>query len=79
MRELISNSNDALEKLRLTGLTDKSIWDGSESLNVSIKTVKNEDGPGGRIIITGKSTDPIYVYDMDHNQELDRYWYWNDT
>ncbi|KAJ7507789.1 heat shock protein Hsp90 [Mycena galericulata] len=43
---------DALEKLRLTALKDKSVWDGSDPLNVTIKAMKNEDGKGGRIIIT---------------------------
>lgn len=52
LRELISNANDALEKLRLTSLTDKQVWDGAEPLNISIKAVKDEDGPGGRIIIS---------------------------
>ena len=53
LRELISNANDALEKLRLISLTDKQVWDGSEPLNVSIKAVKDEDGKGGRVIISG--------------------------
>ncbi|KAL5527454.1 hypothetical protein ACEPAG_6245 [Sanghuangporus baumii] len=52
LRELISNANDALEKLRLISLTDKRVWDGSEPLNISIKAVKNEEGPGGRVIIS---------------------------
>jgi heat shock protein beta len=52
IRELISNANDALEKLRLTALTDKSLVDGSNPLNVTIKAVKDEDGKGGRLIIT---------------------------
>ncbi|KAF9055246.1 HSP90-domain-containing protein [Hymenopellis radicata] len=52
LRELISNANDALEKLRLTSLTDKTVWDGSDNLNITIKAVKNEGGPGGAIIIT---------------------------
>ncbi|KAF8076368.1 heat shock protein Hsp90 [Lyophyllum atratum] len=51
IRELISNANDALEKLRLTALTDKEAWNG-EPLNITIKAVKNEDGKGGRIIIS---------------------------
>ena len=54
LRELISNANDAIEKLRLTALTDKEAWDGSESLNITIKAIKDEDGPGGRIVITGE-------------------------
>jgi heat shock protein beta len=54
LRELISNSNDALEKLRLTALKDKSLWDGSTPLNITIRAVKNEDGTGGQLIITGQ-------------------------
>jgi heat shock protein 90kDa beta len=54
LRELLSNANDALEKFRLTALTSKEIWDGSSPLNITIKTIKEESGSGGRIIITGK-------------------------
>ncbi|KAJ7228675.1 Hsp90 protein-domain-containing protein [Mycena pura] len=52
LRELISNANDALEKLRLTSLTDKSVWDGREPLNITIKAFKDEDGKGGRLVIS---------------------------
>uniref|UniRef100_A0A0W0FJM2 Putative heat shock protein Hsp90 n=1 Tax=Moniliophthora roreri TaxID=221103 RepID=A0A0W0FJM2_MONRR len=52
LRELISNANDAIEKLRLTALKDKSVWDGEHPLNITIRTERDEDGKGGRIIIT---------------------------
>ncbi|KIY71447.1 HSP90-domain-containing protein [Cylindrobasidium torrendii FP15055 ss-10] len=53
LRELISNSLDALEKFRITSLTDKTVsLDGDDSLNVTIKVVPNDGAPGGRIVIT---------------------------
>ncbi|ETW84044.1 hypothetical protein HETIRDRAFT_381382 [Heterobasidion irregulare TC 32-1] len=52
LRELISNANDALEKLRLTSLTNKEVWDGTSPLNITIKVVKDEEGSGGRLIIS---------------------------
>ena len=54
LRELISNANDALEKLRIVALTEKDVWSGTSPLNVTIKAEPNPDGKGGRIIITGE-------------------------
>ena len=54
LRELISNANDALEKLRLTSLTNKEVWDGASPLNITIKAVKDEEGSGGRLVISGQ-------------------------
>lgn len=53
LRELISNANDALEKLRLISLTNKDAWNGEDPLNITINALKNEDGKGNRIVITG--------------------------
>merc|ERR1712088_932964 len=40
MGELISNASDALDKIRLLSLTDKSILDATEELSVKIKADK---------------------------------------
>ncbi|KIO12942.1 hypothetical protein M404DRAFT_993917 [Pisolithus tinctorius Marx 270] len=52
LRELISNANDALEKLRIVSLTEKGVWDGTSPLNVTVKAERDVTGKGGRIIIT---------------------------
>ncbi|CAE6448960.1 unnamed protein product [Rhizoctonia solani] len=52
LRELISNANDALEKLRLISLTDKSYQIPDSPLNITIKLVRDAEGSGGRVIIT---------------------------
>ena len=44
LRELVSNANDALEKLRITSLTDKHVLSGAENLNITIVAHKDEDG-----------------------------------
>ncbi|GAA5991318.1 hypothetical protein JCM10908_003254 [Rhodotorula pacifica] len=47
VRELLSNANDALEKVRLVSLTDSEIFAPAPSLNVSVIA----DAEGGRIVI----------------------------
>lgn len=59
---MISNSNDALEKFRLTSLTKKG-FGNDDPLNITVKAVKDEDGEGGKIIITGRSRcDKVAAY-----------------
>ncbi len=51
LRELISNANDALEKLRITSL--KEGFHIEHPTNVSIKAIKEDQDGKGRLIITG--------------------------
>lgn len=37
----------------MTALTNKEVWDGVSPLNITIKALKDEEGTGGRIIISG--------------------------
>ncbi|KAI0347202.1 heat shock protein Hsp90 [Trametopsis cervina] len=50
LRELISNANDALEKLRITSLTDKNVLGGAEELNITITAFKDDDGTAKLVI-----------------------------
>jgi heat shock protein beta len=57
LRELLSNANDALEKLRLTALTDRAVMEssGGGEANITIEVNLDEDGEGktGTLIIRG--------------------------
>lgn len=53
LRELLSNANDAMEKLRLTALTDRQVMSAGEA-NVTIEVVLDEGGETGKLIIRGE-------------------------
>jgi len=54
LRELLSNANDAMEKLRLTALTDRQVMSAGEA-NVTIEVVLDEGGETGKLIVRGVS------------------------
>ncbi|WRT69461.1 uncharacterized protein IL334_006447 [Kwoniella shivajii] len=52
LRELLSNANDALEKLRLTALTDRSVLSSGEgNVTIEVNVDERSNGKTGQIII----------------------------
>lgn len=54
LRELLSNSADALQKLRITNLREGHGLEGWQG-NITIEARKNEGGKGGQLVIRGES------------------------
>ena len=58
LRELLSNANDALEKLRLTALTDRGVLESGSDLagepRVTIEVRPDDGGNTGELIIRGE-------------------------
>lgn len=50
LRELLSNANDALEKLRLEALTNRDVFSAGEP-NITITVDMDEGGNSGRLIV----------------------------
>ena len=55
LRELISNASDALDKIRLISLTDKSVLEATEELSIKIKADKENH----ILTITGLNMTPV--------------------
>ena len=52
LRELLSNANDAMEKLRITALTERGVMGAGEA-NVTIEVRLDEGGKTGQLVIRG--------------------------
>lgn len=76
LRELISNANDALEKLRLSSLIEPDVLTGAEQMNITIKAIKDEEG-AGRLIITGMCLTTCAIC-LAFTRFV-RHWHWDDA
>jgi len=55
LRELLSNSADALQKLRITNLKEGHGLEGWQG-NITIEARRNDGGKGGQLVIRGLSS-----------------------